>query len=342
MPPIGALISGCAGLELTADERSFFRDAQPWGLILFKRNIDSPEQVQKLTSDFRDTVGRRNAPVLIDQEGGRVQRLGPPNWRKYPAARRYGELFERSPLDGLRATRLVARLIAEDLLSLGINVDCIPVLDVPGEGAHEVIGNRAYAKSPEIVTILARSAMEGLMSGGVLPIIKHVPGHGRASADSHHSLPVVTATRQELEASDFTTFAAFADAPMAMTAHVVYAAYDDKEPATLSSKIIRLIRKKIGFDGLLMTDDLSMKALSGTMADRVAKASAAGCDIMLHCNGDFAEMQAVAKAAGELKGRALTRARAALRRLRKPVKFDRRVAMQETEQLLLVEAGTSS
>jgi beta-N-acetylhexosaminidase len=342
MPPIGAFISGCAGPELTADEKSFFRDAQPWGLILFKRNIDSPGQVQKLTVDFREAVGRRNAPVLVDQEGGRVQRLGPPNWRKYPSARRYGELFERSPLDGLRAARLTARLIAEDLLSLGINVDCIPVLDVPGEGAHEVIGNRAYAKSPEIVTILARAAMEGLMSGGVLPVIKHMPGHGRASVDSHHSLPVVTATRQELEASDFITFAAFADAPMAMSAHVVYAAYDADEPATLSPKIVRLIRKKIGFDGLLMTDDLSMKALSGTMEDRVAKASAAGCDIMLHCNGDFAEMQAVARAAGKLKGRALTRARAALRRLRKPAKFDRRTALKEAEQLLLVEAGTSS
>jgi beta-N-acetylhexosaminidase len=342
MPPIGAFISGCAGLELTADEKSLFRDAHPWGLILFKRNVDSPDQVQSLTASFRDAVGRRNAPVLIDQEGGRVQRLGPPNWRKYPAARRYGELFEKSPLDALRATRLTARLIAEDLLRLGINVDCIPVLDVPGEGAHEVIGNRAYATSAGTVSILARAAMEGLMSGGVLPVIKHAPGHGRASVDSHHALPVVAASKQELEASDFTTFAAFADAPMAMTAHVVYSAYDPDNPATLSPKIIRLIRKKLGFDGLLMTDDLSMKALAGTMEDRIAKASAAGCDIMLHCNGEFAEMQVVAKAAGELKGRALTRARAALKRLRKPVKFDRKTALKEAEQLLLVEAGTSS
>lgn len=342
MPPIGAFISGCAGLELTQDERSFFRDAQPWGLILFKRNVGSPDQLRALTASFREIVGRRNAPILVDQEGGRVQRLGPPSWRKYPAARRYGELFEKSPVDGLRAARLTARLIAEDLLSLGINVDCIPVLDVPGEGSHEVIGNRAYAKKPEIVTILARAAMEGLMSGGVLPVIKHMPGHGRAGVDSHHSLPVVTAGREELEASDFTTFAAFADAPMAMTAHVVYAAYDPDDPATLSPKIVRLIRKKLGFDGLLLTDDLSMQALSGTMAERVAKASAAGCDVMLHCNGNFGEMQAVAKEAGELKGRALTRARAALKRLRKPVKFDRKMAMKDAEQLLLVEAGTSS
>ena len=340
--PIGAFISGCAGLELTSDERSFFRDAQPWGLILFKRNVEAPEQVQKLTASFRESVGRRNAPILIDQEGGRVQRLGPPNWRKYPAARRYGELFEKSPLDGLRAARLTARLIAEDLLALGINVDCIPVLDVPGEGAHEVIGNRAYAKNARNVTILARAVMEGLMSGGVLPVVKHAPGHGRAGVDSHHTLPVVTATKEELETSDFTTFAAFADAPMAMTAHVVYAASDPDKPATLSPRIVRIIRRKIGFDGLLMTDDLSMKALSGTMEERVAEAAAAGCDIMLHCNGDFAEMQAVARAAGELKGRAASRARAALKRLRRPVKFDRRMAMKEAEQLLLVEAETSS
>jgi beta-N-acetylhexosaminidase len=340
--PIGAFISGCAGLELTPQEKSFFRDAQPWGLILFKRNIESPDQLRQLTSSFRELVGRRNAPILIDQEGGRVQRLGPPHWRKYPPARRYGELFEKSPLDALRAARLTARLMAEDLLDLGINVDCIPVLDVPGEGSHEVIGNRAYAASPQAVTILARAAMEGLMAGGVLPVIKHVPGHGRASVDSHHSLPVVSASREELESSDFTTFAAFADAPMAMTAHVVYAAYDPENPATLSAKIIRLIRNKLGFGGLLMSDDLSMKALAGTMEDRVARASAAGCDMMLHCNGEFAEMQAVAKAAGELKGRALTRARAALRRLRKPMKFDRRMAVKEAEQLLLVEAGTSS
>jgi beta-N-acetylhexosaminidase len=335
---IGAFISGCAGLQLTGAERDFFRDAQPWGLILFKRNVDAPDQVRSLTQDFRDIVGRRNAPVLIDQEGGRVQRLAPPHWRKYPAARRYGELFASRPLEALRAARLIARLMAEDLHSLGINVDCLPVLDIPAEGAHEVIGDRAYATTPERVAVLARAAMEGLMSGGVLPVIKHMPGHGRAMVDSHHVLPRVAANQQELEATDFATFAAFADAPMAMTGHVVYEAIDPDNPATLSARVVRLLRKKLGFDGLLMTDDLSMKALSGSMEERVGRALQAGCDMMLHCNGDFAEMQAVARAAGALKGRALARARAALKRLRKPVRFDRRLAMKEVEQLLLVEA----
>jgi beta-N-acetylhexosaminidase len=336
--PMGAFISGCAGLQLTEDERAFFRDSQPWGLILFKRNVDSPDQVKALTVDFRDIVGRRNAPVLIDQEGGRVQRLGPPHWRKYPSARRYGELFEKDPLAGLRTARLTARLMAEDLVALGINVDCLPVLDVPIEGSHDVIGNRAYGTVPEKVAILARAAMQGLLSGGVLPVIKHMPGHGRAVTDSHHALPVVAASKRELEASDFATFAAFADAPMAMTAHVVYQALDRERPATQSRKIIRLIRKQLGFDGLLMTDDLSMKALSGGMADRVARAIEAGCDMMLHCNGDFAEMQAVAKASGELKGGAMRRARSALRALRRPAKFDRQQALKELDQLLLVEA----
>lgn len=336
--PIGAFISGCAGPQLTESETTFFRDIQPWGLILFKRNIDSPDQVKRLTASFRDTVGRRNAPVLVDQEGGRVQRLGPPHWRKYPPARRYGEMFENDRLAALRAARLIARLMAEDLVAVGINVDCLPVLDVPAEGSHGVIGDRAYAPNPETVTVLARAAMEGLMSGGVLPVLKHVPGHGRAVSDSHHTLPVVTAGKKEMQENDFSTFAAFADAPMAMSAHVVYQAFDREHPATHSRKIIRIIRKEIGFDGLLITDDLSMNALSGTMADRVGRAVEAGCDMMLHCNGDLAEMQAVAKAAGELKGRALRRARAALRQLRKPAKFDRKQALKELEQLLLVEA----
>jgi beta-N-acetylhexosaminidase len=335
---IGAFISGCAGLQLTAAERDFFRDAQPWGLILFKRNVDSPDQVRSLTASFRDIVGRRNAPVLIDQEGGRVQRLAPPHWRKYPAARRYGELFLDRPVDALRAARLVARLMAEDLLDLGINVDCVPVLDIPGQGAHEVIGDRAYATTLERVVVIARAAMEGLMSGGVLPVIKHMPGHGRAMVDSHHTLPRVTASEQDLAQTDFATFAAFADAPMAMTGHVVYEAIDPDNAATLSAKVIRLIRKRLGFDGLLMTDDLSMRALSGSMEERVGSAIKAGCDMMLHCNGDFAEMQAVARASGALKGKSLARARAALKRLRKPVRFDRKLAMKEAEQLLLVQA----
>jgi beta-N-acetylhexosaminidase len=336
--PIGAFISGCAGLELNANEEAFFRDVQPWGLILFKRNIDAPDQVKALTERFRQIVGRRNAPVLVDQEGGRVQRMGQPHWRKYPAARRYGERYETDPMGAMRAARLTAQLIADDLTSVGINVDCLPVLDVPAAGSHDVIGDRAYSTSTEKVIVLARQAMTGLMAGGVLPVIKHIPGHGQANVDSHLTVPVVTAGRKQLETGDFLPFAAFSDAPLAMTGHVVYQAIDRDNPATLSRKVVRLIRKQIGFEGLLMTDDLSMKALAGDMAERVRRALAAGCDMMLHCNGDFTEMQAVAGAAGELKGRARMRARSALKQLRKPTKFDKKLAAKELDQLLLVEA----
>jgi beta-N-acetylhexosaminidase len=335
---IGAFISGCAGPQLTEDETAFFRDTQPWGLIIFKRNVESPDQLRRLTTSFREIVGRRNAPVLVDQEGGRVQRMAPPHWPKYPAARRYGERYEIDPLGALRAARLISRLMAEDLVAVGINVDCLPVLDVPVEDSHQVIGDRAYAEVPERVSILARAAMVGLLSGGVLPVIKHMPGHGRAMSDSHQALPVVGAGKNDLQATDFAAFAAFADAAMAMTGHVVYDAFDRDHPATQSSKIIRIIRKQIGFDGLLMTDDLSMKALSGGMAERVGRAIEAGCDMMLHCNGELPEMRAVAEAAGELKGRAMRRAKAALKQLRKPAKFDRKQALKELEQLLLVEA----
>jgi beta-N-acetylhexosaminidase len=335
---IGAFISGCAGHQLTEDETAFFRDTQPWGLIIFKRNVESPDQLRRLTTSFREIVGRRNAPVLVDQEGGRVQRMAPPHWPKYPAARRYGERYEIDPLGALRAARLVSRLMAEDLVAVGINVDCLPVLDVPAGDSHQVIGDRAYAEVPEKVSVLARAAMVGLLNGGVLPVIKHIPGHGRAMSDSHQALPVVSAGKNELQVTDFATFAAFADAPMAMTGHVVYDAFDRDHPATQSSKIIRIIRKQIGFDGLLMTDDLSMKALSGGMAERVSRAIEAGCDMMLHCNGELPEMRAVAEAAGELKGRAMRRAKSALKQLRKPAKFDRKQALKELEQLLLVEA----
>lgn len=336
--PIGAFISGCAGFQLTADEEAFFRDTQPWGLILFKRNVDAPEQVKALTARFREIAGRRNAPVLIDQEGGRVQRMSEPHWRKYPAARRYGERYESDPLGAMRAARLTARLIADDLEAAGINVDCLPVLDVPSPGSHDVIGDRAYSTSVEKVIVLARQAMTGLLAGGVLPVIKHMPGHGQANVDSHLTVPVVTASRKQLEAGDFLPFAAFADAPLAMTGHVVYEAIDRHNPATQSRKVVRLIRKQIGFEGLLMTDDLSMKALAGDMAERVRRAAEAGCDMMLHCNGNLMEMQAVAQAAGELKGKARTRARNALKQLKRPTKFDKRLAAKELDQLLLVVA----
>lgn len=339
MAPIGAFIAGCSGPILSTAERDFFARTNPWGLILFKRNCETPEQLKTLTTAFRAAVGRKNAPVFIDQEGGRVQRLGPPSnaWRRYPAARAYGEAFSASALTGLRAARNVGRLMAEDLIAAGITANCVPVLDVPQPDAHEIVGNRAYSDRIEAIMALARAHAAGFADGGVLPVIKHIPGHGRARADSHLELPVVDAKREELEAVDFPPFAAMADAPMAMTAHVVYTALDRTAPATLSKKVIsNVIRKQIGFRGLLMTDDLSMKALSGSYGEKTERALAAGCDIVLHCNGEMDQMEEVAAAAGVLKGKALARAKAALKMARKPQPFDRKQALKDLEAVLPV------
>lgn len=339
MAPIGAFIAGCSGPILSTAERDFFARTNPWGLILFKRNCETPEQLKILTTAFRAAVGRKNAPVFIDQEGGRVQRLGPPSnaWRRYPAARAYGEAFSASALTGLRAARNVGRLMAEDLIAAGITANCVPVLDVPQPDAHEIVGNRAYSDRIEAIMALARAHAAGFADGGVLPVIKHIPGHGRARADSHLELPVVDAKREELEAVDFPPFAAMADAPMAMTAHVVYTALDRTAPATLSKKVIsNVIRKQIGFRGLLMTDDLSMKALSGSYGEKTERALAAGCDIVLHCNGEMDQMEEVAAAAGALKGKALARAKAALKMARKPQPFDRQQALKDLEAVLPV------
>lgn len=337
MTAIGAFISGCSGPVLSTAEREFFARTNPWGLILFKRNCETPEQLKTLTGDFRAAVGRKNAPVFIDQEGGRVQRLGPPSnaWRRYPAARAYGEAFNASALAGLRAARNVGRLMAEDLIAAGITANCVPVLDVPQPGAHEIVGNRAYSDRIEAIMALARAHAAGFADGGVLPVIKHIPGHGRAKADSHLELPIVDARRAELEAVDFPPFAAMADAPMAMTAHVVYTAIDRTAPATLSKKVIStIIRRQIGFRGLLMTDDLSMKALTGSYAEKTRRALDAGCDVVLHCNGEIAQMEEVAAAAGVLKGRSLARAKAALKAARKPQPFDRRQALKDLAAVL--------
>ena len=321
---VHACILGCATTALSAEERAFFRDVRPWGFILFKRNVESPDQVRALVDALRDCVGRPNAPVLVDQEGGRVQRLGPPHWTRYPPGRAYGTLAGNDPLVRREIARLGARLLAHDLASLGVNVDCVPVLDVPVPGAHDVIGDRAYATTPDEVAFLGRAAAEGLIAGGVLPVIKHIPGHGRAGVDSHMALPVVDAPLAELDAVDFAPFRVLSDMPMAMTAHVVYTAVDPKKPSTTSRKVIREItRGAIGFDGLLMTDDLSMKALGGGFADRARAALAAGCDMVLHCNGDMAEMKAVVEGCRPLTGRAAQRARAALGRIaRRPEPFD--------------------
>jgi beta-N-acetylhexosaminidase len=309
-----AAIYGCSGPVLTEAERDFFGEVRPWGFILFRRNVETPDQVRTLVADLRTSIDDPDAPVLIDQEGGRVQRLGPPHWPKYPP----GAAWLRSTNDPSTARELVrlgARLMAHDLKALGITVDCVPVMDVPVPGAHDIIGDRAYAQDPGTVTRLGRAAAEGLLAGGVLPVIKHIPGHGRAFADSHKDLPVVHADFETLDGWDFAPFKAMSDMPMAMTAHVVYDAVDPKRPATTSKKAIRMIREHLGFHGLLMTDDLSMQALSGSLTDRAETALKAGCDVVLHCNGQMDEMKAVAKGVGKLKGRAKARAAAALARM---------------------------
>ncbi len=329
--PARAVILGCEGLRLSDAERSFFADVEPWGFILFGRNIESPAQIRALTDGMRDLTGR-DVPIFIDQEGGRVARLKAPFWRTYPPAQRYGAL----PLkDGLEATRLASRLIALELLALGINADCLPVLDVPVEGASNVIGDRAYSTSPEPVAVLGRAAAEGLLEGGVLPVIKHIPGHGRAGVDSHLSLPVVSASATELLERDFRPFQAMADMPMAMTAHVVYEAIDAEAPATTSRKVITdIIRGVIGFDGLLMSDDLSMQALTGSIRERARASLKAGCDVVLHCNGRIDEMEAVIAEAHVLAGDALDRATAALDRRCAPQDFDERAALARFQTLM--------
>jgi len=317
-----AFITGLAGPTISANERAFLREAQPWGLIVFKRNIVNPEQVTALTSSFREIVGR-DAPVLVDQEGGRVQRLGPPHWPAYPPGARYGELYDRDPAIGLAAARLAGHLIAADLKAVGIDVDCLPIADVPVAGGDPVIGDRAYGTEPGKVAAIAGAIAAALVAGGVLPVLKHLPGHGRATADSHHLLPVVDTDRETLEVSDFAAFRPLSDLPLGMTAHVVFSAIDPIAPATTSVTMVReVIRGFIGFQGLLMSDDVSMNALKGGIAERSRAALAAGCDIVLHCNGDLAEMSAVAGSVPELSGGAARRADAALARRSAPEQFD--------------------
>lgn len=317
-----AFITGLAGLELAASERAFVREARPWGLILFKRNINTPEQVSGLVRSFRDAVGLE-APVLIDQEGGRVQRLGPPHWPVYPPGARYGEIYSQNAPSGLAVAKLAGRLISSDLHSLGIDVDCLPIADVPVAGGDPVIGDRAYGTTPGQVAAIAGAVAEGLLAGGVLPVLKHLPGHGRATADSHHKLPVVDTDRATLELTDFAAFKPLAHLPLGMTAHVVFSAIDGRAPATTSVTMVQqVIRGLIGFQGLLMSDDVSMNALSGTIAERSAASLAAGCDVVLHCNGKLDEMMAVAGSCPELKGDAARRADAALAQRSAPEEFD--------------------
>lgn len=326
----GATILGCSGPALGADERAFFRAANPWGFILFARNVETPDQLRRLTGALRESVGR-DAPVFVDQEGGRVARLRPPSWRDWLPP------FEQAERCGPRAPRamwLRYRLIAHELTGVGIDGNCAPLCDVAGEDTHPFLMNRCYGTDPSRVAEIARAVADALIAGGVLPVMKHMPGHGRAVADSHERMPEVDARRDDLAARDFAPFRALADLPLGMTSHVVYRALDLAAPATLSRAAIRAIRDEIGFGGLLMTDDISMKALSGTLSALAAQALAAGCDVVLHCNGELAEMEEIVAAAGRLSAPAVLRAEAALGCRRAPEPIDIPAIEAELEALL--------
>ena len=330
-----AFITGVSGLELSATERAFIRGERPWGFILFKRNVETPVQVSDLVGELRNCLGEVDAPVLIDQEGGRVARLAQPHWPVYPPGATFGALYDLDKALGLKAAHLSARLIAADLIDLGVTVDCLPLADVPVAGADAVIGNRAYGTEPAKVAAIARAVTEGLEQGGVLPVLKHIPGHGRATADSHFRLPTVDTGRDELDRTDFAAFQPLADLPMAMTAHVVFSALGPVHPATTSATIIRqVIRGVIGFQGLLMSDDVSMNALAGSIAERTRAILAAGCDMVLHCNGKLDEMRDVAREAPELSGKALERAARALASRKPPLPFDRQATRVELDALI--------
>ena len=331
-----AVVFGCAGRVLGQDERSFFRDVDPLGFILFARNVESPDQVRKLVDDLRETVSRTDAPVLIDQEGGRVQRLGPPCWTARPAMRRFGDGVGRDPEEAIRCAELNARLIASDLAALGIDVNCAPVLDLPAPGGHEVIGDRAFSDDPETVARLGRAFCRGLASGGVVPVVKHLPGHGRARADSHRELPRVGAPLDLLARTDFVPFAALSDAAAGMTAHVAYEAVDPGRAGSVSEAVIGgIVRSRIGFDGLLFSDDVCMNALAGDPAARAGAVLRAGCDVALHCSGDLESMRSAAAGCPELSpgaGERLRRARAAA----SFEDFDRQAAQRRVDEFLRI------
>ncbi len=327
--PTGAVIFGCAGPELTADEATFFAGAQPWGFILFARNVHAPDQLRKLTGDLRDAVGW-NAPVMIDQEGGRVQRMRAPQWREYLPA--LDQMARAS--DPMRAMWLRNRLIAEELLAVGIDVNCAPVADLVEPDTHPVLLNRLYGKDVDTVVAASAACADGLLAGGVLPVVKHLPGYGRASVDPHLGLPRVSVPLDALDARDFAPFKALVNLPMAMTAHIIVEALDPDRPATVSPVVMTAIRERIGYGGLILTDDISMEALSGTVTDRAAASWAAGCDIVLHCNGEMADMEAIAAVAPALTGPAQARAEAALAARRPPDPIDISSVLAEFEGLL--------
>lgn len=335
-----ALITGVAGKVLTPDEVAFLRETRPAGLILFARNLESHDQIRALVAGAREAVGAREFLVLIDQEGGRVQRLRPPLGRALPPGAAYGQLYASDREAAKAAAFAVARLLADDLLALGINTDCAPVLDVPVAGSHQIIGDRAYGTEPQQVAALGRAVCEGFLAGGVLPVIKHIPGHGRATKDSHLALPVVDASHAELSATDFAPFKALNTMPAAMSAHVVFRAIDPDAPASTSEIVTRdVIRGEIGFDGLLMSDDLSMRALSGSIRDRAERVIAAGSDIVLHCNGDLAEMRKAVEGTPALAGAAEARFARAARMLNARKPFDQSLGESQLARVLAIAAG---
>ncbi len=332
------MIFGLSGPILSDEERRFFAQSDPLGFILFARNCKQPDQLRALNSALREAVGRDSAPILIDQEGGRVARLGPPHWRQGPPAAPFGKLAERDPVRAEQAVRLNARIIAGELRGLGIDVDCAPVLDVPAAGSHDIIGDRAFSADPKLVARLGRASVEGFLDAGVLPVVKHVPGHGRAGVDSHRELPVVQTPLDELRRTDFLPFAALADAPWAMTAHVIFSAIDAERPASVSAKLIEtVIRGEIGFSGVLVSDDLGMAALSGEFAERAAATLAAGCDVALHCSGAMDEMQAVASAVGEIGDAALARIERAGAMVRRPGEVDLSAMVSQLAALMAAD-----
>jgi beta-N-acetylhexosaminidase len=338
-----ACILGCSGPTLSVEEAAFFRDSRPWGFILFARNIETADQTRALIEALRAAIDDEGAVVLVDQEGGRVQRLKPPLAKRRPPAARFGDLYARDPVAAIDAVFLNHRLLAHEMAALGIDADCAPCLDLIHAGAHALIGDRAFGSDVAQVSKLGRAAMDGLLAGGVAPIIKHIPGHGRATADSHYDLPVVETSEAELAETDFAPFRALADAPMAMTAHVLYSAIDPDACATVSPRVIEtVIRGDIGFDGLLMSDDLSMRALGGSLAERTRRSMDAGCDVVLHGNGALvgepvrdlaAELKAIADVAPALSGKAAARARAARAAARKVHPFDPEAAEARLAEL---------
>ncbi|MCZ6885331.1 MAG: beta-N-acetylhexosaminidase [Alphaproteobacteria bacterium] len=342
-----ALILGLAGAQLTNSERRLFAEADPLGFILFSRNCGTPDQVRALTADLRSISGRGDVAILIDQEGGRVARLGAPHWRVAPNAAAFGVLYRQSQERGLGAVELNARLIGAELHDLGINVDCAPVLDLPRDGADPIIGDRAFSDDAMTISALGLAFCEGLLAAGVLPVLKHIPGHGRAEADSHVALPRVATPWAELAATDFVPFRALSRGlspkPWAMTAHVVFTAMDSDQPATLSKAVIdEVIRRAIGFDGIVISDDLSMKALSGPIGTRSRDAFAAGCDLILHCNGDMAEMAAAAQESPDLSVDMTTKLAASLGALGAPEDFDRDQAVMELESYFKEIGGSAT